>query len=146
MSANPQKGGYVAPSDVVSILNPISSHPNPVQQATTPCHQTHQSTANQPKPKKPEHPAIARPLHIPQRTPEAPVASLHVVCNPIPHLLIHKPSQKRLHTRRYEKETDDGNCRTYGGQVMRAAAQGFGITLGADAANGLVGEVKQWWR
>jgi len=29
---------------------------------------------------------------------------------------------------------------------MRAAAQGFGITLGADAANGLVGEVKQWWR
>ncbi len=36
--------------------------------------------------------------------------------------------------------------RTYGGQVANAMMFGFGATLGADAANGLVGDAKQWWR
>lgn len=36
--------------------------------------------------------------------------------------------------------------RTYGGKVAQAAMFGFGATLGADAANGLVGDMKEWWR
>ena len=34
----------------------------------------------------------------------------------------------------------------YGGQVMNAAMFGFGATLGADAANAAVGDMKEWWR
>ena len=40
--------------------------------------------------------------------------------------------------------------RQYGGLAVNAFVMGFGGTLGADAANAMVGEVKQegaqWWR
>ncbi|KAG9961111.1 hypothetical protein KCU61_g5863, partial [Aureobasidium melanogenum] len=37
-------------------------------------------------------------------------------------------------------------ARMYGGQAMNAVMWGFGATLGADAANAMVGDIKQWWR
>jgi hypothetical protein len=36
---------------------------------------------------------------------------------------------------------------TYGGMVVRSMAMGFGATLGADAANAIVGDIrKEWWK
>lgn len=36
---------------------------------------------------------------------------------------------------------------TYGGMVIRSMAMGFGATLGADAANAVVGDIrKEWWK
>jgi len=49
-------------------------------------------------------------------------------------------------TRSFGEEHKKHEChhymRTYGGKVANAAMFGFGATLGADAANGMVGEVK----
>jgi len=36
--------------------------------------------------------------------------------------------------------------RMYGGRLANAMLMGFGMTLGADAANAVVGDAKEWWR
>ncbi|KAL1306866.1 hypothetical protein AAFC00_005516 [Neodothiora populina] len=50
----------------------------------------------------------------------------------------------------FEQEHKKHEChhymRTYGGKVANAAMFGFGATLGADAANAVVGDMKEWWR
>ena len=49
-------------------------------------------------------------------------------------------------TRSFDEEHKKHEChhymRTYGGKVANAAMFGFGATLGADAANAAVGEMK----
>ncbi|KAK3634505.1 hypothetical protein LTR56_015233 [Elasticomyces elasticus] len=37
-------------------------------------------------------------------------------------------------------------ARMYGGQMVSAAAYGFGATMGAQAAQAVVGEAREWWR
>ncbi|TKA75121.1 hypothetical protein B0A55_05012 [Friedmanniomyces simplex] len=50
----------------------------------------------------------------------------------------------------FQQEAKKHEChhyvRMYGGQVVNAAMMGFGATLGADAANAMVGDMKEWWR
>nr|POE67159.1 hypothetical protein CFP56_79405 [Quercus suber] len=57
------------------------------------------------------------------------------------------PSQDRgLFNHEASKHESHHYVRMYGGQALHAAMWGFGATLGADAANALVGEAKEWWR
>lgn len=53
------------------------------------------------------------------------------------------PSQDRgIFTQEAKKHECHHYARMMGGQVLQAAAWGFGATLGADAANAAVGDVK----
>lgn len=53
------------------------------------------------------------------------------------------PSQDRgLFQHEARKHESHHYLRMYGGQVLNAALMGFGATLGADAANAMVGEAK----
>jgi len=57
------------------------------------------------------------------------------------------PSQDRgLFHHEARKHESHHYGRMYGGQVMNAMMWGFGATLGADAANAAVGDMKEWWR
>nr|POE47682.1 hypothetical protein CFP56_01013 [Quercus suber] len=59
----------------------------------------------------------------------------------------HTPSQDRgLFHHEAAKHESHHYVRMYGGQALNAAMWGFGATLGADAANAMVGEAKEWWR
>jgi len=50
----------------------------------------------------------------------------------------------------FHQEAQKHEChhyaRMYGGQAANAMMWGIGATLGADAANALVGDAKEWWR
>lgn len=53
------------------------------------------------------------------------------------------PSQDRgIFNEEHQKHQCHHYMRTYGGKVANAAMFGFGATLGADAANAAVGEMK----
>lgn len=53
------------------------------------------------------------------------------------------PQQDRgIFNEEHKKHESHHYMRTYGGKVVNAALFGFGATLGADAANGAVGEMK----
>ncbi|KAK1074586.1 hypothetical protein LTR12_005794 [Friedmanniomyces endolithicus] len=53
------------------------------------------------------------------------------------------PSQDRgLFSQEAQKHESHHYLRMYGGQVVNAAMMGFGMTLGADAANAVVGDAK----
>ena len=53
------------------------------------------------------------------------------------------PSQDRgIFNHEAQKHESHHYVRMYGGRVLEAAAWGFGATLGADAANAAVGEVR----
>lgn len=56
------------------------------------------------------------------------------------------PSQDRgLFHHEYQKHQSHHYMRTYGGQALNAMMWGFGATLGADAAQAVVGEAKVRW-
>ena len=53
------------------------------------------------------------------------------------------PTQERgLFSQEAQKHESHHYLRMYGGQVVNAAMMGFGMTLGADAANAVVGDAK----
>ncbi|KAK5137417.1 hypothetical protein LTR08_008995 [Meristemomyces frigidus] len=57
------------------------------------------------------------------------------------------PSQDRsIFAHESQKHHSHHYLRMYGGQAVQAAMWGFGGTLGADAANVLVGDAREWWR
>ena len=56
------------------------------------------------------------------------------------------PQDRGLFHHEAKKHESHHYLRMYGGQVANAAMWGFGATLGADAANAAVGDMKEWWR